>query len=151
MELIEHSAGLIKKGRPVLIHNDLNHANIIINDDTPIFLDLEDIVFEVPEISITHSLFKLLRHRILQKHASIVDTEKTITAFLPRLTADGYNIQDKETLFLYGIARIFSDIHTIFMNVIEDKDYSLVYDLEKKIHNLFELSLMVWPFHGFKT
>jgi len=151
LELVKETITLIKSSSPVLIHNDINHANIIVKKNNPIFLDIEDIIFEIPEISFTHGLFKVLRHRIYQKQSNEGDAKILIEKYLPKLRDEGLNIFNKKTFFLYGSARIFSDIFTICMKVIEDNNNDLVYDLEKKIQNLIELNLIIWPEHELKT
>jgi len=151
LELVKETLPLINSSSPKLVHNDINHANIIIKKNRPIFLDIEDIIFEIPEISVTHALFKLLRHKIYLKQAPVEEAGLEIDKYLPKLFDEGYKIPNKQTFFLYGSARIFSDIFTICMKVIEDNNNDLVYDLEKKIHNLIELYLILWSKHGFKT
>ena len=78
-------------------------------------------------------------------------TSSTRKPFIPKLFAEGYNIVNKHAFFLYGVARILSDIYTIFMKVIEDNNNDLVYDLEKKIQNLIELNLIIWPEYELRT
>jgi len=151
LELVKGTIPLIKNSSPVLIHNDINHANIIVKKNKPIFLDIEDIIFEIPEISVTHGLFKVLRHRIYQKRSNLGEAVIEIDKYLPKLRDEGFKIFNKQTFFLYGVARIFSDIYTICTKVIEDNNNDFVYDLEKKIQNLIELNLIIWPEHELKT
>mgnify|MGYP001187110193 CR=1 FL=1 len=149
--LVAESMELIMNSKPDLIHNDINHANIIVKKNKPVFLDIEDIIFEIPEISVTHALFKVLRHRIYQKKSDVEEASLEIAKYIPKLCAEGYNIVNKKTFFLYGSARILSDIYTICMKVIEDNNSDLVYDLEKKIQNLIELNLIIWPEYELRT
>ena len=150
-KLAINSRQLIQNSRPKLVHNDLNHANIVIHQGQPRFLDLEDIVFEIPEMAITHALFKLLRHKIYQKHASLKEMQIFVPTLISHLNEHGFAIKDSASLFHFGAARIISEIHTICMWFIENNDDSLLYDLEKKFHNLFELWLLTGPTHGLTT
>jgi hypothetical protein len=151
VKLALSSGRLIQNGRTKLVHNDLNHANIIIHQGQPRFLDLEDIVFEIPEISITHALFKLLRHKIYQKHTTLEEAQLIIPTLISRLNEHGFNIIDTASFFKFGSARIISEIHTICMWFVENNDDGLLYDLEKKFHNFFELKLLTGSAHGLTT
>ena len=145
----QRAAALAARGEPDLVHNDLNHANVLVAGDGVTFLDLEDIAYELPEIAIVHALFKLLRHRVFGGHARAGNAGAALPALIARLSAEGYAIADRGAIFDYGALRILSEIHMICRHVLEHGDRSLVYDLEKKIHNLFELWIITEPTHEF--
>ncbi|OFX08834.1 MAG: hypothetical protein A2516_08775 [Alphaproteobacteria bacterium RIFOXYD12_FULL_60_8] len=149
--LAEDVSNLVRNGKTRLVHNDLNHANVLVHKERPFFLDLEDIVYEIPEVSMAHALFKLVRHRVYRKTITLDKARAEIPVLLGRLEKDGYNLPDRAALFRYGALRILSEIHMICMWVFEKGDYSLIYDLEKKIHNLFELWLLTETNHEFSS
>ena len=143
------AGALADRGRRVLVHNDLNHANVLAGPDGVSFLDLEDIAFELPEVSLVHALFKLLRHRVFAGHTSADECGAAVPALVARLSADGYAVGDRAAMFDYGALRILSEIRMICRYSFEHGDRSLIYDLEKKIHNLFELWIITEPTHEF--
>ena len=150
-DAVQRAINCSARGEPVLVHNDLNHANVLVGADSVSFLDLEDIAFELPEVSLVHAVFKLLRHGVFAGHVRANAAGEAVPALIERLAAEGYAVGDRSDMFDYGALRILSEIRMICRYVLEDRDRSLVYDLEKKIHNLFELWIITEPTHEFAT
>ena len=58
------------------VHNDLNHANVLIAGGCPCFLDLEDIVREDPRVAFGHAAFKVARHAVYTGAVSADDVRE---------------------------------------------------------------------------
>jgi hypothetical protein len=117
------------------VHNDLNHANIVIAGGSPCFLDLEDIVSEDPRVAFGHAAFKVARHAV---YTGAVSADVLREEFVPwlkqRVAGTRY-----EGFFPYARLRIISDVAEIVFWQIERGDPSQLHDLEKRLANLFEL------------
>ena len=123
-----------------LVHNDLQHANILICDHRPFFLDIEDICFENREVAITHCVFKILRHTIFTGANSLAELRQAVVPrVIKMLGSKGFKIESRTGFFLYSSYRIISDIWEIVRYTLHFHDESQLYDLEKRICNLFEL------------
>ena len=144
-EAANRSAARVHSAPLKLVHNDLNHANVIIASDEITFLDIEDIVFSVPEISIAHAIFKLLRHRVYTDQISLAEARRELAGVIKRLRQERWNLSSASLLFDYGVYRILSDINLISAYLEKSGGSGLMYDLEKKIHNLFELWKIMEP------
>lgn len=118
-----------------VVHNDLNHANVLIAGGSPCFLDLEDIVREDPRVAFGHAAFKVARHAVYAGAVSADDVREEFAPWLKQRVAntryDGF--------FPYARLRIISDIAEIVFWQIERGDPSQLHDLEKRLANLFEL------------
>ena len=134
-----------------LVHNDINHANVLVGSSGISFLDIEDITFGVPEVSVAHAIFKLLRHRVYRDCASVAEARSEIDRIVHRLGDERWNLKSRTLLFDCAAHRIFSDIHLICARATESGDLAFLYDLEKKIHNLFELWKIVEPANELAT
>tara|TARA_B100000212_G_C27349331_1_gene522876 strand:- start:329 stop:1393 length:1065 start_codon:yes stop_codon:yes gene_type:complete len=123
-----------------LVHNDLQHANIIINNDFINFIDLEDILWSNKEVAFCHFLFKNLRHMI---YSNILLLDKEFPESLEKIMSIIYNsdigIYSTKQFFNYSMVKIFSDLTLITDSYYLNNDTKFMYDFEKKIHNLFEL------------
>lgn len=126
-----------------LTHNDLQHANVLVSERGPIFLDLEDVCFESPEVALGHAIFKLLRHTVYIGDQRLEKACALVPPVLRGLRDTGFAIGDAADLFAYGAYRILSDIWEIVALSVEHGDDSALYDLEKRIHNLFELHFLL--------
>jgi hypothetical protein len=131
-----------------LVHNDLNHANVVIGQGEISFLDIEDIAYATPEVSVAHAIFKLLRHRVYTKHIGTAQACTEIDRVLKRLERERWDLKSRPRFFEYAAIRIFSDIELISRFAAAGDGPGLLYDLEKKIHNLFELWKIMEPSYG---
>lgn len=135
----------LRKYKKQLVHNDLNHSNIIINKNKIKFIDLEDIFYDTQQQAIAHLFFKITRHSVFNKKISIrVLKNKYLPKILKLLFNDLKLYNSKEELYLFCILRILSDIAIIIKLYKFKKDSKFMYDLEKKIHNLFELNFILY-------
>lgn len=107
---------------PGLVHDDLNHANVLVARGRPVFLDLEDIRLEDLRVAGAHAAFKLARHAVHTGAASVAEAR-----------AQAVGPIDPDTLLAYGAYRILSELDRIL------DDPASHYDLDKKVANLFEL------------
>lgn len=145
MKWVESSADLPLGENIGLTHNDLQHANVLIDSGQPFFLDLEDVCLENREIAISHAVFKLLRHTVYTKAESAMHLRAAVvSSVINALALNGFRICDRRDLFLYGAYRIVSDIWEIVDYTHQYQDESQLYDLEKRIHNLFELFYLLY-------
>jgi hypothetical protein len=117
------------------VHNDLNHANVVIASGRPCFLDLEDIVSEDPRVAFGHAAFKVARHAVYTGACSADGLREDFVPWLKqRVAGTRY-----EGFLPYARLRIISDIAEIVFWQIERGDPSQLHDLEKRLANLFEL------------
>ena len=118
-----------------VVHNDLQHANVLVVAGRPCFLDVEDIVCEDPRIALGHAAFKLVRHAIYTGAVTAPDIHNAFVPWLlARITGTRY-----EGFLPFARFRILSDIAEIVLWQQEHQDPSQLYDLEKRLANLFEL------------
>lgn len=115
-----------------LVHNDLNHSNILINQKKIFFIDLDSIIYANKKISYGHLLFKVIRHHIYKKKT--IPKINYILSYLIRKKI----FSSINELLLFIQLRIISDI----VKILDSKKNNLFYDYEKKIHNLFEANLI---------
>jgi|688.fasta_scaffold160573_2 hypothetical protein len=122
-----------------LVHNDLNHSNILINKKKIYFLDLESVIYGNKKISYAHLLFKMFRHYFHHNdNKNLFSDSIKKTLFYSVYKAKIFKSIDE--IIFYTQLRIISDI----IKIIEfrKKNINLYYDYEKKIHNLFEAQLI---------
>ena len=122
-----------------LVHNDLNHSNILINKKKIFFLDLESVMYANKKISYAHLLFKIFRHYFYEKKKKYLFCQKIKkTLFYSIYKAKIFKSIDE--IIFYTQLRIVSDIIKIIQ--LYKNNINLFYDYEKKIHNLFEAQLI---------
>ena len=121
--------------RKRLIHNDANHSNVIIGRGVT-FVDLEDICYEDPRFCVAHCLFKLSRHSVLKGH-SLSRVRKEVEKIFKTNELKSIVATPKEA-YLILERKYLEEIAVILNFVIQHKDVRYVYDLEKKIHNIYE-------------
>ena len=128
-----------------LVHNDLNHANILINNDLINFIDLEDICWSNKKVAFCHFIFKNLRHMIYSNNF-LLDGEivEILGKIMPLIYSSKIGITSSKQFFEYAILRIFSDLSLITDYYYLKNDPKFMYDFEKKIHNLFELIFLFY-------
>lgn len=134
----------LKKNNIHLIHSDLNHSNIIIDNNKVKFIDLESIRFDYTKIAVGHLFFKIVRHAIFNKKISVINFKKKNLPKILNLLINNLKIyKSSAELYLFCIFKILSDIARILRFYKIKKNSRLMYDLEKKIHNLFEVSIIL--------
>ena len=127
-----------------LTHNDLNHSNIIVHNGRASFLDVEDICYENMNIVLGHCLFKLLRHSVYEGAQSAGEIRQSfLSALLPWIPKNRFTLHGPEDFYRWGAVRILSDIQMILTRIQNPKTVFRPTDLEKKIHNLFELHCLM--------
>ena len=149
---LEKIIDLLEKTERTLVHNDLNHSNVLVQDGKLRFLDIEDIVFENRKVALSHAIFKLFRHKIHAGSQSVSDKLRT-SLFRQISVAEKFacDPMSKDEFFLFGAYRIISEICEITMFFIEKNDPSRLFDLEKKIQNFCELCDLMEIKRGLKT
>lgn len=140
IEMTNRLSGLARKTEEALVHNDLQHANIVIASGGPVFLDLEDIGFDVPQVAVAHAVFKLFRHAVFSGKMSPAEVRKSFPSFVQKLETHPAWAGALATLSDYMYIRAISDISEILLLWHEARDASDLYDLEKRIHNMLEIS-----------
>lgn len=142
---IQAAAEIDPRREVALTHNDLNHANVLINDAGPFVLDIEDICYESPRIAAAHGIFKLLRHAVYTGHRTLEEIRNDLLpAVLDTAGRGFFGKEPRDVFFRYAQFRIFSDLQMILDKVLVQKVKRMPTDLEKKLMNLFELQLMVY-------
>lgn len=124
-----------------LVHYDLQHANILISDTGDIFfIDPEDIYWSDMRLAIVHGIFKWVRHSIyvdMEHRASVIDWLRNDCI---KILEAGLNEPfGMESFRHYSQFRTLSDLYNLCNAVINNGQVELLYDLEKKIHNLLEI------------
>jgi hypothetical protein len=138
--IVERVALLAQDLELVTVHNDLQHANILVSESKrPVFLDLEDICLESVQVSVMHGFFKIIRHCVYSKTISPLEAKKLLPSALASLVKHPVWVGGSASALDYALLRIVSDISEIFSSWVNDADATDLYDLEKRIHNLFEL------------
>ena len=128
---------------PRLVHNDLQHANVLVDRGSVAFLDLEDVCWERRGIATAHAAFKLVRHCVYRGAASSESASAALGAALEGSLRETWQPPRRHAFTLDAAFRIMSDIYEINAWTVERGDPSQLYDLEKRIHNLFELMDLV--------
>lgn len=148
-EALRSASDLLSSTPVSLVHADLQHANVLMRSGRPIFLDVEDIGFDGLEIALAHAAFKLLRHSAYVGRATCDEIAGgAIPAVCALLARSGYAIETPHDLWRYGAFRILSDVYAICRLWLDEGDDSLLFDLEKRVHNLFELRTLTGERHG---
>lgn len=142
-QCIDRCMGLHVQETRRLTHNDLQHANVLVHEGECFFLDIEDICRESQEIAISHAVFKLLRHVVFAGVSRAESLRRDTVSRIVALLQANYRIENRQDLFAYSSYRILSDIWEIVACFLEQNDESQLYDLEKRIHNLFELDYLL--------
>jgi hypothetical protein len=121
--------------RKRLIHNDANHSNIIIGRGVS-FVDLEDICYEDPRFCVSHCLFKMSRHKVFKGHPLGLVRREVQDIFKMKEFINIVATPKEACLILER--KYLEEIAVILSFVKHQKDVRYVYDLEKKIHNIYE-------------
>lgn len=131
--------------RPTLVHNDLQHANCLIAaDGRVVFLDMEDICLERPQVALSHMLFKLLRHSVMKGARTPEDAGKLLkTVLIPHIRSASPYLEDVDEFLRFSLMRSVSDLHLIKRASDTDPEHPYLYDLDKKIHNIFEAFALI--------
>jgi hypothetical protein len=128
-----------------LSHYDLQHANVLFNNDGQIvFLDIEDIYYANRKIALSYTIFKLLRHIVYMRKKTL---QQVLDHYMPDILLileenKSFGLVSVKDVFRYGMYRLVGElfiIYDLFMSKSNDK---YLYDLEKKIHHLFEFNLL---------
>ncbi len=132
---------LAKRKLPVseITHYDLQHANVVVTPYGPQIIDLEDIYFAPPLVSACHAAFKLARHIVFAdrvKRRSVM--RGVIPAFMRQL--EPFGVKRLVDLFEISAIRTINDLNGIRVNILENNQLAVLYDLRKKMLNLFEVA-----------
>ena len=124
-----------------LVHYDLQHANIILSESMATVIDLEDIYLASKKTALAYCAFKLSRH-VVHKNPKLKSWVKGF--LLPEMIAQlgPFEIKDKQDLFDFATIRTLNDISNILTMYYDEKIEFVLYDLRKKILNLFELAAL---------
>lgn len=123
-----------------LVHNDLQHANCLISPNgRAIFLDMEDICLERPQIALSHMIFKLLRHSVFKGSLTHDQAAELLeTRLIPAAGLASVGLDDVDEFRRFSLLRSVSDLYLIKRAAHSNPDHPYLYDLDKKIHNIFE-------------
>ena len=124
--------------RQTLVHYDLQHANILINHDTIRFIDLEDIYFAPKSIAVSHALFKLIRHSIYRNKRDYREILSGSKYDLILMAKELLNLEERE-VYYSALMRTVNDLTNIVNAQLDKHDDRYLYDLRKKVSNLYEI------------
>ena len=122
-----------------LVHFDLQHSNLLISKSKVKIIDIEDICYAPTNISLSYCAFKLVRHIIYKNYKNFNQAKfEIIPKILHKLSYFGVN--SRNDLFNFAMIRTLNDI-SVIINMYKNKKVDFVlYDLEKKLLNLFEIA-----------
>ena len=127
-----------------LNHYDLQHANVLLSNDKIVFLDIEDIYYANRKIALSYTIFKLLRHIVYMRKKTL---QEVLDQYLPDILSTleknkSIGLASVKDVFLYGMYRLVGELFSICDHFMSKRDGKYLYDLEKKIHHLFEYNLL---------
>jgi aminoglycoside phosphotransferase (APT) family kinase protein len=123
-----------------LAHADLQPANIIAGPDGVTVIDLEDVCRDDVLLSAAHAIFKLTRHAVLLGVLSVERARSDLCARgLALAESLGIRLGGQDARRL-AARRTLDDISNILCHAENPSTRWMLYDLRKKIHNLFELA-----------
>ena len=124
-----------------VVHADINHANIIINNSGITFLDIEDIRKDSLGVALSFLIFKLTRHSIYKNKITLKKFRNVVLKKILKILRENNIELNRTKIMEYSMFRILSDIELI-ISQIKNKNFENFYDLEKKLHNLIEIRYM---------
>ena len=128
-----------------IVHNDFNHSNIIINNNKVKFIDIDAICLDYLKQTIAQLFFKITRHSIFANKNSLYEFKKNhLPKIIKILLKDHRLYGSKLELYQFCILRTLSDIANIIEFYKIKRDNRYMYDLEKRIHNLFEVYCILY-------
>lgn len=139
LALAARVAALAPTLAPAIVHNDLQHANVIACAGRISFVDIEDLCLEAPQIALMHGVFKMLRHLVYCGVISAAEARARLPAIEQALVSHPAWTGACGKPFDYAALRIVSDVAEILAAWTRAGDSQDLYDLEKRIHNLLEL------------
>lgn len=135
----------LKKENLIISHNDFNHSNIVISGKNVKFIDIEDVCIDYKKQIIGHLFFKIIRHSLYENKVSLKNLKKKhMSKLFKIILSDNKIYKSKYDLHQFCVLRILSDIARILKFYKLKKDKKYMYDLEKKIHNLFEVYYILY-------
>ncbi len=141
---VQKSASLEVTDDVALTHNDMNHANFILTGSKAVLIDIEDLCFESVRIAAAHCIFKLVRHSVFTGAVNLTQARnRLLPAALDLAGKAAVGFSGVGDFRQYALFRIISDIEYILEKIQIRKAVPMPVDLEKKIHNLFELELLM--------
>ena len=138
----------MKKKSLQVVHEDLNHSNILVFNNNIKFLDNESFVKDNLKIAMSHAIFKVLRHVVFinkNKIHYVNNYYKNLCTILIKKNI----FNSRSEIFNICAFKILSDI-SLIINSYYAGEKKYLYDLEKKILNLIELRY-IFTLYEFKS
>ena len=128
--------------RMSLVHNDVNFSNLLVRKNEILFIDIEDICWGYANVAFVHGLFKILRHCIFVRAVSVEHAQDFIIRQfrIYREVLPSFYDQDYVKKLLHF--RISCDILSIIENSVQRGCNDGLYDLNKKLQNYTEVSVL---------
>jgi hypothetical protein len=124
-----------------LAHADLQPANIIAGPEGVTVIDIEDVCRDDVGLSAAHAIFKLARHAVFLGFMSVERARAELCARgIERARSLGIDVGNAETARRLAARRTIDDISNILHRAENPATRWMLYDLRKKVHNLFELA-----------
>lgn len=138
----------MKKKSLQVVHEDLNHSNILVFNNNIRFIDNESFVKDTLKIAMSHAIFKVLRHVVFINKNKIHYVNNYYKNLCTNLIKKNIFSSHKEIFDMCAL-RILSDI-SLIINSFYAGQKKYLYDFEKKILNLIELRY-ISKLHEFKS
>ncbi len=122
-----------------LVHNDLQHANVIVTNDGPVFIDIEDVCVGDPVLAAAHCAFKFARHAAFCDPKALPRAKMLFAQFIGLFEREP--MATRADLRVAASRRIWNDI-SIIVESCAAGDCRWLYDLEKKLCNALELGVL---------
>ena len=124
-----------------VVHADINHSNIIINNSGITFLDIEDIKQDSLSVALSFLIFKLTRHSIYKKKITLKKFRNVVIDKILKILRKNNIKLNKIKIMKYSFFKLLSDVELI-ISQMKNRNFQNYYDLEKKLHNLIEIRYM---------
>lgn len=133
------SLGQMDIAEDELVHYDLQHPNFVLTSRGPTVIDVEDVCFSSRRVAAAHGIFKLCRHVVFRQRDNMPWVANTlIAAVLDNESAQILNLGSRHDICRLAAWRTINDIVGI-LSALERGRPEYLYDLKKKIENLFEI------------
>ncbi|MGP9820422.1 hypothetical protein ACTZWW_10435 [Salinarimonas sp. NSM] len=121
------------------IHNDMQHANIIVSPEGPVFIDIEDVGIGDATLAVGHCAFKIARHAAFLDRRALPRARQMFAGFVARCASEPS--LDPHQVRVAAARRIWNDVALIVGAHASGRD-DWLYDLEKKLCNALELAVL---------
>ncbi len=131
-----------------ITHYDLQHANILVHNGSVCFIDIEDVYYANRELAISYAVLKLLRHLVYLKKKTPIQTQNEELTNIVTLLKTNFGLLSPADILKFGLYRLFGELWGIYDFTQKNNDQRYLYDFEKKVHHIFEYSILMGEDNG---